>query len=346
MSAQVADSNPYAVARADVVRDRDAVVDIWRSSLHDDQARSLKLDWFYRHAPHDALLQVLLHQPSHTIVGTAGVGWRRMRLDGRDLRSGLLADMAVMPGHRMLGPALLLQRTASDTALQDGDLVYGFPNPHAVPVVKRLGYVHVGDMTTYVRIVRHGPYLARRVPAALAAPLGACIDRLVWLRDRLHRMAGRPLHAAWRTTPHETVHAQAWSGPGTLEGVHDRDALEWRFARCPLESFRFLYVQRDREPQPCAWFVCRQQGDTLHVVDFKTDPAGSASRSLTVLADAAHALGCRSISLEGCLADSEKALLRRHGFFVRQGRPVYARWKQDDAAPRAAFRLTPFDEDE
>src|SRR5690606_34906002 len=132
-----------------------------------------------------ALLQVLVHQPSRAIVGTAGVGWRRMRLDGRELRGGLLADMAVMAGHRMLGPALLLQRTACETALQEGDLVYGFPNPNAVPVVKRLGYVHVGDMTTYARAVRHASYLARRLPAALAGPLGACIDRAVRLRDRL-----------------------------------------------------------------------------------------------------------------------------------------------------------------
>lgn len=346
MNAQVADGTPYAITRADYVRDRDAVVDIWRSSLHDGQARSLKLDWFYRHAPHDALLQVLVHQPSHAIVGTAGVGWRRMRLDGGELRGGLLADMAVMLGHRMLGPALLLQRTACETALQEGDLVYGFPNPNAVPVVKRLGYVHVGDMTTYVRAVRHGDYLARRLPAALAGPLGRCIDHVVRWRDRLHRMTGRRLRAAWRTTPHETVHGQAWSSPGTLEGVHDRDALEWRFARCPLASFRFLYIQRSGASQPCAWFVCQHDGDTLRVVDFKADPAGDASRSLTMLADAAYALGCRSISLEGCLPDSEKALLRRHGFFVRQGRPVYARWKQPEAAAPATFRLTPFDEDE
>ncbi|MBA3929198.1 MAG: hypothetical protein C0521_06395 [Xanthomonas sp.] len=346
MNAPLADGSPYAITPADFVRDQDAVVDVWRSSLHDDQARALKLDWFYRHAPHAALLQVLVHQPSQAIVGTAGVGWRHMRLDGRALRGGLLADMAVMTGHRMLGPALLLQRTACEVALQVGDLVYGFPNPNAVPVVKRLGYVHVGDMTTYVRAVRHTSYLARRLPAALAGLLGTGIDRLVRLRDRLHRLTGRRLHAAWRTTPHETVHAQAWSSPGTLEGVHDRDALQWRFARCPLASFRFLYVRRDGDTQPCAWFVCRQDGDTLRVADFKTDPAGDASRSLAVLADSAFRLGCRSISLEGCLPEGEKALLRRHGFFVRQARPVYARWKQPDAAPRAAFRLTPFDEDE
>lgn len=346
MNVQVADDSPYAITAADFVRDRDAVVDVWRASLHDGQARTLKLDWFYRSAPHAALLQVLVHRPSDAIVGTAGVGWRRMRLDGNALRGGLLADMAVMAGHRMLGPALLLQRTACETALQEGDLVYGFPNPNAVPVVKRLGYVHVGDMTTYVRAVRHASYLARRLPAAVAGVLGGGIDRLVRLRDRLHRSSGRRLHAEWRDTPHDTVHAHAWSTPGTLEGVHDREALEWRFARCPLASFRFLYLRREGDTQPCAWFVCQQDADTLRVVDFKTDPAGNASRSLAVLADIAYRLGCRSVSLEGCLLDGEKALLRRHGFFARQGRPVYARWKQPAAAPRAAFRLMPFDEDE
>ena len=36
MTAPVADDNPYAVAPADFVRDRDAVVDVWRAS--DDEA--------------------------------------------------------------------------------------------------------------------------------------------------------------------------------------------------------------------------------------------------------------------------------------------------------------------
>ena len=346
MTALLADDNPYAVAPADFVRDRDAVVDVWRASLHAGEARVLKLDWFYREAPHAALLQVLVHQPSQSIVGTAGVGWRRMQLDGRELQGGLLADMAVMAGHRMLGPALLLQRTACEVALQQGDLVYGFPNANAVPVVKRLGYVHVGDMTTYVRAVRHAPYVARRLPASLARLLGGCIDHVVRLRDRLHRLTGRRLRADWRDAPHETVHAQAWTRPGTLEGVHDRDALAWRFARCPLASFRFLYVQRDGDALPCAWFVCQHEGETLRIVDFRIDPAGDPSRSLAVLADSAYRLGCRAMSLEGCLLDDEKALLRRHWFFARQGRPVYARWKQPEAAPRAAFRLMPFDEDE
>ena len=103
------------------------------------------------------------------------------------------------------------------------------------------------------------------------------------------------------------------------------------YARLPYDP------ARDLIPVGIAWDL-----PNVVVVPAQHNP----SRSLAVLADSAYRLGCRAMSLEGCLLDEEKALLRRHWFFARQGRPVYARWKQPEAAPRAAFRLMPFDEDE
>src|SRR5690606_18533574 len=186
-------------------------------------------------APEGAHLQVLRPGTGHEVLGTAGVGWRRMRAGARTLRGGLLADMAVLPGHRTLGPAMQLQRAASDRALAEGDLVYGFPNANAVPVVKRLGYVHLGDMVLYVRALRHAPYLERRLPRPLATLLGRAIDTAFALRDRLRNLHRGALHAQWSEGPLDLVHPR-WPRPGMLEGVRDRAALEWRFAHNPLAA--------------------------------------------------------------------------------------------------------------
>ena len=334
----------YRVDEGDVAHDADAVVAVWRASLGDTAGRAAKFEWFYRAAPQGAQLQVLRALPGQEIVGTAGVGWRRMRVGERALRGGLLADMAVLPGHRTLGPAMQLQRTASERALWSGDFVYGFPNANAVPVVKRLGYVHIGDMVLYARALRHAPYLERRLPKPVARVLGRAIDAAFMLRDRLGNLHRGRLHADWRELPCDGSHPR-WPQPGMLEGVRDAAALEWRFAHSPLAGFRFLYLRRDGKVPPIAWFVCHRDGDVLRIADFGFAPGASIPHCVASLASAAVADGCRSLAVECCLPDAERGALLRAGFRERQRRPIYARWK-DAAQAAPVIRFTAFDEDE
>src|SRR5690606_36355216 len=295
-------------------------------------------------APEGAHLQVLRPGTGHEVLGTAGVGWRRMRAGARTLRGGLLADMAVLPGHRTLGPAMQLQRAASDRALPEGDLVYGFPNANAVPAAKRLGYVHLGDMVLYVRALRHAPYLERRLPRPLATLLGRAIDTAFALRDRLRNLHRGALHAQWSEGPLDLVHPR-WPRPGMLEGVRDRAALEWRFAHNPLAAFRFLYLRRAPDAQPMAWFVCRRDGDVLHIADFGFAPGAPVAHCVATLAREATARGGRSLVVECCLPDEERSALLRAGFRERQRRRICARWRDPEQAARAV-RFTSFDEDE
>src|SRR5690606_25856126 len=239
-------------------------------------------------APEGAHLQVLRAGPQGELVGTAGVGWRRMRLDDRILRGGLLADMAVLAAHRTLGPAIQLQRAASEHALDAGDLAYGFPNPNAVPVVKRLGYAHAGDMVLYARALRHAPYLERRLPGPLARLLGRGLDAAVALRDRLRSLRRGRLHTQWRDAPLDLEHPR-WTQPGMLEGVRDGAALQWRFAHNPLATFRFLYLGPAPRTPPLAWFVCRVEGEVLHLADFGFAPGADVAHCAAGLAREAAA---------------------------------------------------------
>jgi len=339
-----ADNRGYRVTDADLARDGNAAIAVWRASLGHSEGRAAKFEWFYRAAPWGAHLQVLRAGPDQAIVGTAGVGWRRMRLGGRELRGGLLADMAVLPAHRTLGPAMQLQRAASDRALADGNFAYGFPNANAVPVVKRLGYAHVGDMVLYVRALRHAPYLERHLPRPLARLAGALLDAAFSAHDRLRSAHRGRLRVDWQRLPLDLVHPR-WTAPDVLEGVHGPAELEWRFAHSPLTAFRFLYLRRHADAPPSAWFACHRDGDVLRICDFGFDPAESPQRCIARLAQAAAAEGCTSLAVECCLPDAERTALLRSGFIERQRRPIYARWK-DGTRPPPLLRLTAFDEDE
>jgi len=345
MSTCAVEDAGYSVEDGDLARDGDAAVAVWRASLGNVDGRAAKFEWFYRAAPDGAQLQVLRAGPGRDIVGTAGVGWRRMRADGRNLRGGLLADMAVLAGHRMLGPALQLQRAACERALSGGDFVYGFPNANAVPVVKRLGYAHVGDMVLYVRALRHAPYLERMLPRPVARLLGRGLDGATRLRDALRNLHRGRLQASWSDTPWDGPHPRLSAHPGLLEGVRDRAMLEWRFAHSPLAAFRFLYLRRGDDAPPSAWFVCHRDGDVLRIADFGFHPDAAASHCIARLAEAAIAEDCRSLAVECCLPEEERSALCGSGFRERQRRPIYARWK-DTAQPAPAIRFTAFDEDE
>jgi len=341
---EVAPGAGYRVEDGDIGREGDAAIAVWRASLGGSEGRAAKFEWFYRAAPDGALLQVLRPGPGQEVVGTAGVGWRRMRIGERAVRGGLLADMAVLAAHRTLGPAMQLQRAASERALAAGDLVYGFPNANAVPVVKRLGYVHIGDMVLYVRALRHAPYLERKLPRLLAHVLGRTVDAAFAVRDLLRNAHRGRLQAEWRRTPDDLPHAR-WSHPGMLEGVRDRAVLEWRFAHSPLAVFRFLYLRGGADAAPIAWFVCHRDGDVLRIADFGFAPGAAAPHCIARLAKAAAAEGCKSLAVECCLPEQERAALLRSGFRARQRRPIYARWK-DTTHASAAVRFTAFDEDE
>jgi len=344
---QAATGEPgYVVEAADMAHDGDAAIAVWRASLGHAEGRAAKFEWFYQSAPDGALLQLLRHGSDRDVVGTAGVGWRRMQANGRPLLGGLLADMAVLSSHRMLGPALSLQRTTCERALADADLVYGFPNPNAVPVVKRLGYAHAGDMVLYVRPLHHAPYLARRMPGPPARVLGGILDLATQARD--HLRARRPGGRA-RTHWCEAMAvdpALPEAGHGTpLQGVRSQAALDWRFRRNPLANFRLLQVGLPARGANGAWFVCHRAGNVLHIADMIVPDGASLAQCLAALSTTAYAMGCQSLSIECCLPAHETSELHRSGFRERQRRPIYVRWK-DPRLAGTPLRFTAFDEDE
>src|SRR3546814_5344800 len=101
----------YTVHEADLERDRELIVGLWRGNLGEDARMARKYDWFYRQCPYGAPLTLLLrHEASGEWVGVASAGPRQMVFGGRRVSAGVLVDLAVLPAHRSLGPALTLQQ--------------------------------------------------------------------------------------------------------------------------------------------------------------------------------------------------------------------------------------------
>lgn len=342
---------PYVVETGEVARDRESVLAIWRGNLGQDARMQAKYDWFYAACPFgEPSLCLLRHTADHTLVGVAAAGPRRMLHAGQPINSGVLVDLAVSAEHRSLGPALMLQSALAAAGNTRFDLLYGFPNPKAAPVFKRVGYARLTEIVREARVLRHASYFARRLPGLLAKPAGWLFDIGMQLRDLWRSRADRRLHAEWSDMADARFDAlweRSDKGDATL-AIRDSTFARWRFDESPLARTRYLLLSATQDQQVHAWFACQIEDQILHVRDFWADDAatGISRAYVDALLRAARRQGHVAVSVEFAGADAMRSGWHHAGFSERSRRPVFGKWSDTEASTTTELHLTSADEDE
>ncbi len=346
----------YVARAGDAATDGDVVVGLWRGNLGREERLAAKYEWFYRGCPFGApAVELLRHEPTASWVGVASAGPRRLVWNGREIAAGVLVDLAVAQEHRSLGPALSLQKALLAEGHRRFELLYGFPNPKAAPVFKRVGYAQLGEATRYARVLRHRRYiekvLPKRVPKIAAAPAGMLLDLVPVARGL---PAVRRLRTTWTSKVDPRMN-DLWrsSDEGDVPiAVRDTTFLAWRFDRAPLGRTEYLLVTERGTETLRAWFACEADETgtgTLHVRDFwATDAARGIDRGpVDALLVAASLRGHATVSFEYMGPAARLRGFREAGFVARSRRPVFGRWRDASDDPRRAeLHLTSADEDE
>jgi hypothetical protein len=206
------------------------------------------------------------------IVGTSGVGCRKFLVNGRELRAGLLGDLAVDRDHRTALPAIRLVRQARQTTLDHFDLAYGYPNHAAEGVFLRCGYHKLGIMSRYATVLRYAPYVRRvfDVPV-LPRVAGAGLDVLrMGLRVPRMVQAARRYHLEWLDDVDERFDALWQRARDEYPIIGQRDArfLRWRFLRHPSERFELVALAENTSGRPLrAYAVLHRQGRAAYLRD-------------------------------------------------------------------------------
>ncbi|HEX7770621.1 MAG TPA: hypothetical protein VF422_11400 [Dokdonella sp.] len=339
----------YAIEPGEVGRDRERVLAIWRGNLGRDTRMQSKYDWFYASCPYgEPLLCLLRHLPDDSLVGAAAAGPRRMLWRGEAIEAGVLVDLAVTTEHRSLGPALMLQTALADAGIRRYDLLYGFPNPKAAAVFKRVGYAKLGEIVRHARVLRHARYVARRLPRILAPFAGAMLDARAWLSDAWRTRRAARFDATWtdRADPRfDALWARSPHGDA-LVAMRDAAFAAWRFDASPLANTRYLLLADPGSRDLRAWFACQPDDGVLHVRDFWSDDAaaGIDGAYVDALLRAARSEGHVAVSVEYAGADAKLAGWRAAGFTERSRRPVFGRAR--DGSADVDLHLTSADEDE
>ena len=343
-----ADVPRYMLRDGDAAADRDTLLGIWAGNLGHDVRMPAKYDWFYRRSPHGApLMQLLYH--GEDAAGTCAAGIREFMLGERHIQAGVLVDLAVLPEHRSLGPAMLLQQGLVSAADRQLDLLYGFPNPKAAPVFKRMGYTHAVDMVRYVRILRHANYLARRLPRSLALVVGSVLDGAYALRRWISGIGRRKLRISLHDAADARMAALCMQQllPDTLTCRRTLSHLQWRLDAAPQGRFRYATMVTPGSDRMLAWACWRDDGQAATVMDFWSEAPekGFPPTCIEAFCNALRREGHASVQVEMATSPARLANWLAGRFVARGTRPFYLRWR-DPPVHAVDMHITSADEDE
>jgi hypothetical protein len=342
-------SAPYTVTPAVAADVEATLLALWANSFEwlRGEAAQKKLEHFYlRNPAGSGPVFLLRHNASETDVGVQTLVSRRFFVDGHVQMAGIMADYAVNPAHRSLGPALQLLKTSIAASKDSLAFVYGLPNRKAEPILRRAGLEPVLEMGRYAAPLRSRTYLASKVPAALLAPAALVADIGLATVDVLR---------AWRLAP-----GVRWVDPvdGDLDAIwqgalhaglllSDRSAalLRWRFGDCPAGGRRIDVARDYRDGRLVGYVAWSLQNDVAVVSDFLcAAPRNDTTRLFAAFGCRARREGAVSVSLEYCGSADVVEQLIAAGFQWRESNPVFS-VRNAALPPPSTWYLTGFDRD-
>jgi hypothetical protein len=350
----------YSIVRADLERDRDAILAVWERNLDGSPAlNAAKFDWYYRSNPAGpGRCWLLLAEPGGQVVGTAGLGMRRVKVGDEVVRAGLVSDFAVDKEHRSLQPALRLQKAVLGAFDDDLAFIYGLPNEQSVGVFRRLGYEEVGSVERHAKVLRAAPYL-RQLPGPAQGweLLSAPVDWALRAASPETWQRARGL-AVEETATFDSRFDALWqraSRQAVVAGERSADFLRWRYSACPLRQHVTLGIRAGEDDRLLGYAVFYREEDHVHCVDLLAEDDERALELLfAALIRHVRSGGATSISLTFSASGSLAQRLARFGFIPRSGErpafPILAFWNPRRSGSAAAelmkqWRFLPGDED-
>ncbi len=299
------------------------LVRLWSANLPFRYDPRLKYEWFYRDNPAGPGEAFLLHAESDrgesSVVGCGGLGHRQIRHGDVVLRAGLLADFAVDRKHRLLMPALTLQRAVMERAKCAFDLFYGFPTAEAHGVFKRLGYGRLGELARYVKILEFKPFVQRVIRSErLAFLMGDLVGRVARIADWIRkpgRRSGRTLR--WIERPGIEFDGLWESVARDHVFVGERSAafLRWRFVDRPGVTSRLAGLYEARSSGLLAYGVVTLKDDGVALLaDFLAASSAELGRLLDLLTIDLRKQGFAKIEIRFLGPRRLVRLFESHGF--------------------------------
>lgn len=222
-------------------------------------------------------------EESQAMVGMAAAFPSRLRVFGEVVPGAISGDFAVDDGHRGLGPSVALQR-AIVSALDENGLrcAYGYPNEYAEPIIERVGYVDLGRLSRFVKMLTsrvvvdtyvRSPGLARVASAVSKVGLDPLLS--IVSRERLHRQREFRVE---KPDEFDDRFAEVWESTWRQHPITSErtpELLNWKYEKGRRREGGvytiFSLVGSDR--RVAAYVVYRARNGIRHLVDIAFLPS-------------------------------------------------------------------------
>ena len=308
-------NSPYEVVRVPDDAIQSTVLPLWRMGMSDPEIVNRvdqRFNWLYRDNPAgQPCTWVVKDRATQTVLGACSVVPQVLFVQGRAVRAGLMVDFIVDPKARIAGPAIALQRGLAEQCGAAGfDMLLGYPNHKAWPILARAGYKAIDITRAWARSLRRDPVGAQRVlqsklsrrlsesrakavSALLAQPVAGLAQAALWAAEAAQGLLHPGLTGALRDFDGDFPKIET-SAPSRLQTEASAAYRRWRYAMHPTHVYR-LFELKERG-QTVAWAILRLYEESAEV----QDAGWQAGRS----------------DLPGALWWSLGGALRREGFRV------------------------------
>jgi hypothetical protein len=259
----------YSTARADLVKDRGQILDVWmRNRPHYAEQR---YDWIYGDRTRESAMW-LLRAADGVTAGASALILRELREGGTSYRFGQAVDLVVDAAHRSAGPALELQRAVTGSCADLGLAgIYAFPNARSEALMLRSGYTSLGAIDRFTKPLRsaykigevvHAPFVARAASIVVDATL-----RLVpsnWAHRRRSGSIGGSVDTF--DPAFDALWASSQLPAGLRLGERDASYLTWRFRGYSNKSYR-IFVARGTDGSLLGYVVWHVSKGIANIAD-------------------------------------------------------------------------------
>jgi hypothetical protein len=313
----------YAVVSADLEKDRQVIIDLWRRNLADIGHLEEKYDWHFLNNPYGPG-QIWILQVDGQPIGTTSLGMRPLKIRDTVTTAGVACDLAVNKEHRFLKPALMLQRALLSSAHDGVRILYGVPNPGGASVMKYVGYREFCCVHRYAKVLRFSHYLHK------FGKFGAMVPFVARIADQgfaaLQSFGRRKDRRLTQVLPRfDERFDELWSRLSSEHlalTVRDRRFLKWRYQECPLRQYKTLGLLTEDKSRLLGYLIyCVEDHSALCVDALAPGGPKDLGCLLSSWAALAWSDGLASLSVS-CSGGALPATLVRQGFIQRSVAPA------------------------
>ncbi len=209
---------------------------------------------------------------------------RKIRVNGEIVESSVAGDYAVGKKYRVFGPAVMLQKKII-AGVEEGEykFVYSVPNKLSEPLLLKLGYVTVGNINRFAKILRaeyaNGKYVP---PAGITKVLSGAVNIVLRIFSRETIFRTPKNYEVEMAEVFDDKYDVLWeksSKQHSIIAVRNSVFLNWRYTNSPVRDYKIFSIIKEKK-EVAGYMVYYMEDNVCNIVDVLYSESDSAANVL------------------------------------------------------------------